>query len=246
MAKSLDERLTHLEDRLDAIHELLTRLLEAQLAAVEPVREVPQPKRGKRLADESTIRMKPVEINELMSRIARERDPLDIQYDIVLNWANGSRGEDLSEFNLSGRNLRNVDLKDANLIRANLSKADLSGGKLQRANLTDADISRAQMGRTDFSKAILEQADLTFAHLSHAKLDGANLRYASLTRANLSGTNLSNADLSGAQLNRADLTRANLQNAAVTYKQLAAAGTLDSAIMPDGRIFDGNYEPWKT
>lgn len=237
---SLDERLTRLEDRLDAIHELLTKLVEGQVHASGE-----QTDNGAAIDGEPTVEINAAELNELMSRIQRERDPLDIQYDIVLAWGKNPRKEKLSEFNLAGRNLRNVDLKGAVLNNSNFSKADLTGGKLIRTDLSDADLSRAQLGRVDFSKANMERADLTFAHIAYAKLEGANLRYASLTRANLSGANISKVDFSGAQINRADMTRANLQDALVTYRQLATVGALDSAIMPDGRIFDGDYEPYK-
>ncbi len=234
---SLDERLTRLEKRLDAIHELLTKLVEARIGAASSP--------DANLEGEPTIEIDAAQLNELMTRISRDRDPLDIQYDIVLAWSKNPHKEKLSEFDLSGRNLRNVDLKDAVLNNSNFSKADLTGAKMIRANLHEADLSRAQLGRVDFSKANLERADLTFAHITYAKLESANLRYASLTRANLSGANVGKADFSGAQINRADMTRANLKGALVTYRQLATVGALDSAIMPDGRIFDGDYEPYK-
>ena len=79
-----------------------------------------------------------------------------------------------------------------------------------------------------------------------AKLEGANLRYALLTRANLTGANLSKVEFGGAQLNKVNLTRANLKDAHITYRQLASVSTLDGATMPDGRLFDGNLEPYVT
>ncbi len=94
-------------------------------------------------------------------------------------------------------------------------------------------------------QANLTQADLTFANLSYAKLEGTKLRYALLTRTNLTGANLGGADLGGAQLNKANLTRANLKDAAVNHRQLASASSLDGATMPDGRVYDGDPEPYK-
>ena len=82
---------------------------------------------------------------------------------------------DLSEANLSGANLRVVDLSDANLRGADLSEADLSGANLSGVNLRGAD------------------------------LNGADLREADLSGADLNGTNLRGADLSGADLRGADL-----------------------------------------
>jgi hypothetical protein len=235
----LDDRLTHIEERLDEIQALIARLLElageerlvgvAGVAAVEVQPEAPP-------VVEQPFPEPPAPVEE---------DPLEIQYQLALGWAEGSRADDLTEFDLSGRNLRNVDLKDAQLTRADLSRADLTGAKLSRAQLSGADLSKAQLVRADLSRATLEEADLTFANLNYAKLERASLRHALLTRANLSGANLSDIDFGGAQLNRANLTRANLKGAHIHHRQLASASSLDGATMPDGRLFDGDPEPYK-
>jgi hypothetical protein len=229
----LDDRLTRIEEQLDAIQALLAQLLETaqegSLAGVDV-----QPEELKEV--EPPVEEAPVLIDD---------DPLEIQYQLALGWAEGNRADDLTEFDLAGRNLRNVDLKDAQLTRADLSRADLTGAKLSRAQLSGADLSRAQLVRADLSRAVLEEADLTFANLNYAKLERATLRHALLTRANLSGANLSEIDFGGAQLNRANLTRANLKGAHLHYRQLASASSLDGATMPDGRLYDGDPEPYK-
>jgi hypothetical protein len=228
----LEDRLSGIERRLDEIQALLVHLINLQTGDTAP--------------DPDELEVSPADVQRLIDEhsIDVEYDPLEIQYEMAKNWAASGREDDLTEFDLSGRNLRGVDLKDATLTRAVLAKADLTGAKLQRANLTDTDISRARLDRADLSKATLEEADLTFAHMTYCKLDSASLRYALLTRANLVGANLANTDLGGAQLSRAILTRANLKGAQVTYRQLAAVSALDGATMPDGRLFDGDYHPY--
>lgn len=71
---------------------------------------------------------------------------------------------------LEVRNLREADLKHANLSNADLREADLRFANLQGANLRGADLSHAN----------LWGANMRFANLSHAFLNNANLRGANL------------------------------------------------------------------
>lgn len=86
-----------------------------------------------------------------------------------------------------GCNLKEVDLRKANLIGANLKGADLRGADLSRANLR---------------RANLEGADLSGATLLSANLPGANLRDADLTGADFTGSNLIQADFTGATVEK--------------------------------------------
>jgi hypothetical protein len=69
-------------------------------------------------------------------------------------------------WNLTGTDLKNATLKDANFFRANLERADLSGADLTRcifsqAVLTAANLSGANISRAFFDKAVTFGADLT-------------------------------------------------------------------------------------
>ena len=77
-------------------------------------------------------------------------------------------------------NLRDANLRGANLIGANLRDANLRGANLIGANLRDA--------------------NLAWANLIDANLIGANLAWANLRGANLRGANLAWANLRGASL----------------------------------------------
>ncbi len=247
----LDERLTHIEQRLDDIHRLLLRLLAHQ-SGTGTTLDPSMPASDQPMSQGETD----AEIARLLSElglaegasaavVSVDDDPQVIQYNVALNWAKQGRADDLSDFDLSGRNLRNVDLKDARLARANLSKSDLTTARMARADLSAADLSRGQLARADLTRATLTDANLSYTSLTYAKLEGAMLRHTDLTRANLTGANLTGADLGGANFTRANLARANLKNAAVTARQLAMASSLDGATMPDGRLFDGSTEPFK-
>ena len=207
----LEQRLTRLEQRIEAIYEMLGKLLQLQQAGQHPEAAAP-PALPEDVAEGYRTGLPAVETvaageGEAPPAAAELVDPLEIQYQLALNWAAEGRmknpPEDMAEFDLAGRNLRNVDLRDAPLERANLARADLTGARLVKANLSGADLSRAQLSRADLSRATLNHADLTFAYLAY------------------------------------------LRDAQVHRRQLAAASSLDGATMPDGRLYDGDPEPWK-
>ncbi|EGP8065194.1 pentapeptide repeat-containing protein [Salmonella enterica] len=88
-----------------------------------------------------------------------------------------------------------ADLRDADLRGANLCDADLRGANLCDANLRGANLRGAN----------LRDANLRGANLRDANLRGANLRGADLRGANLCDANLRGADLCGANLRDANL-----------------------------------------
>ncbi len=115
-------------------------------------------------------------------------------------------------------NLRNADLRGADLLYANLSGADLRG-----ANLSGADLRGANLRYACLSCANLRNADLRGADLLYANLSGADLSYANLSCANLRNADFSGADLRGADLRGADFSGANLRYADLLYANLSGA-----------------------
>ncbi len=69
----------------------------------------------------------------------------------------------LVKIDLSGADLTNSNLFDANLTGVNLRKADLSRSDLTAANLTQADLSNANLLGADLTDATLERITLTGA-----------------------------------------------------------------------------------
>ncbi len=110
----------------------------------------------------------------------------------------------------SGADLRDADLRGADLCGANLRDADLRGADLCGANLCGADLRGADLRGADLRDANLCGANLRGADLRRANLRGANLRGADLRRANLCGADLRDADLRDANLRGADLCDADL------------------------------------
>jgi uncharacterized protein YjbI with pentapeptide repeats len=92
---------------------------------------------------------------------------------------------------LSSTNLRSAGCLDiTDLSGANLREVDLSGTYMFGISLTNANLFGANLADADLSRVDLEGANLTNANLSRADLEGANLRMACLIGANLSHANL--------------------------------------------------------
>jgi Pentapeptide repeats (8 copies) len=102
---------------------------------------------------------------------------------------------DLTEADLRGTDLTEIDLHEALLVRA-----DLSGSKLRHANLADANLHEALLVRADLSGSLLERADLSGSRLERADLSETDLNSANLDKTNLTGAVLLNADLRGASI----------------------------------------------
>ena len=155
-------------------------------------------------------------------------------------------GADLSDAKLSNANLEKANLSDAKLSNANLEKANLSDANLSRANLrfanlSDANLVCSNLRRADLSGADLSGAELINADLSEAQLGNANLFGADLCDANLFETNLCDANLSKANLGDADLNCALLRRADLSGASLFCAN-LNHAYLRDAILAGTNFE----
>jgi uncharacterized protein YjbI with pentapeptide repeats len=109
------------------------------------------------------------------------------------------------QLDVSGQNIREINLMNCNLQGANLSQAsicaaNLCGTNLSKANLHGADLRETYLCWADLRGANLGEADLREADLSWANLREADLRGVNLDRATLYGSSLSRADVRGADL----------------------------------------------
>ncbi len=83
------------------------------------------------------------------------------------------RGINLMNCNLWGANLSQASACEANLCGTNLSKADLHGADLRGTYLCWADLRGANLGEAD-----LREVDLSWANLCEADVRGADLSWA--------------------------------------------------------------------
>jgi uncharacterized protein YjbI with pentapeptide repeats len=111
------------------------------------------------------------------------------------------------------RDLKGINLRDANLVNVVIRKADLHGADLRHASLSGADLRGTDLSHADLSESFIHHADLSEVNLSHANLKNAILWE----------TNLSHADLSGADLTHSNLARAILIGTKVDRAKLSGS-----------------------
>ena len=177
-------------------------------------------------------------IHQHQNLLVFDESLLRLQYDLSSDaeekfgqWFMGHGvGLDLRDRNLRyaqlGRaDLRKTQLFDADLFEANLYQSNLKGVNLEYANLQGADLRKAELQGADLEDANLQGADLRWAELQGAGLKDANLQGADLEDANLQGAYLENAKLQGA-----DLDDANLQGADLQVANLQGVGLEDAEL----------------
>jgi len=143
-------------------------------------------------------------------------------------------GVDLREIDLSGSYLYLVKFEHANLSNAVIRKAqvfdgewpsvDLNHADLRRTwfrdvNMTNANLYMSKLNRTRFMSCRLESADFGRAKLRKAWLVGSNLTNAKLGKAHFDQTWLSGSNLSGVNFNDVDLQNSIVYDIALTKKQ---------------------------
>ncbi len=149
-------------------------------------------------------------------------------------------GCDLSGIDLSNKKLINADLQAANLIGANLTGTNFANANLGGANLTGSNVTN-----TNFTGATLQAAslvnvnfvntNLTRTDLSYGNLVNTKFRSAILTNTDLSAANLALADFSGANLSSINFTDANLADAkGVTSPRTSDPNSPSNPTIPQG------------
>jgi hypothetical protein len=150
---------------------------------------------------------------------------------------------DLREANLRGADLIEADLREANLDRAFLIGAALTNANLDRASLEETDLwdaflYEATLHEANLERAYLVGADLHGADLTGARLEEANLNHADLTEATLTGANLRCAQLKGSQLWGAKLDNALLSDTVFADTVLTRVEGLETCCHEGPSIID--------
>lgn len=147
-------------------------------------------------------------------------------------------GRPLSDLDLRGARLEQIQLANARLFGLDLSRADLRGADLTGADLTgarlcDARLDGARLDGANLSNAIVDnttfgaasmrsvmadelqgvEASFDEAVLERSRFRRARLVGATLERVRAAGMDLAEADLTGAQLNGGSFERANMRGA---------------------------------
>ena len=210
-----------------AVEQLSSKVMAVRILAIVSLRKIALGADMKMCGD----------IIEVLCAYAREKNKSPMQEDtrkavIVLGHIKKNMKwdihMDLSKINLSGANLKYVNLPGVDLQDADLSGADLRVANLSGANLRDANLSRANLSSADLSGATLLDVNLSDADLQVANLSGANLLRANLLEVSLWDANLQRANLSGADLSSADLSSADLRSSHLSGANLQRAHLLDA------------------
>jgi len=173
--------------------------------------------------------------------------PTDIQAALtVIGRRNANQDPENKRLNLRNAQIRGADLSNANLQRADLRNCDLSGACLQatdlyRANLDGATISQSNLYQVNLQQASLKGANLAGSIINKGLLYGANLRDANLCGASLRAANLIGANLYKANLMGANLKAANLAGAKLFLANLQSA-KLDKAKMYETGLIGANLQ----
>ncbi|MEM9784070.1 MAG: pentapeptide repeat-containing protein [Pseudomonadota bacterium] len=148
------------------------------------------------------------------------------------------RNRDIRRADLSGAFLPAVDLRGAQIQGANLNAAELQQARLRGAQMQEAYLVAAQMQGADLRSAQMQGANLIAAQMQGADLggaqtqgaflvlaemQGANLRLAKMQGADLGGAKMQGADLGGAKMQGADLIAAQMQGADLTEAEMQGA-----------------------
>lgn len=89
-----------------------------------------------------------------------------------------------------------ANISGANMREANMSEADMSGANMRRADMIGANMREANMRR----------ADMHGADMSYANMCDANMNWADMCRANISNADMRDADISGANIDYVTFT----------------------------------------
>src|SRR5262252_3798850 len=143
------------------------------------------------------------------------------------------RQTDLRRANLPSAHLEGASFGGAHLERANLGGAHLEGAALGGAHLEGANLFAAHLEGAYLPSAHLERASLGEAHLERANLGGAHLERANLGEAHLEGAHLFGAHLEGADLRGAHLEGADLGGAYLDGADLRGAHLEAAADAPE-------------
>jgi len=185
------------------------------------------------------------ELEEELSRSNNEADKLPVEPEepkidlkqVVKdheNWLLTS-GKEGAKANFVNEKLSGADLQDVVLTNANMKHVDLGDALLKNASFEWADLRQAYLSGADMSGACLHGAKLRHADLSLSRLEEADLRAADLAGANLKGARLDDADFTGANLLGANFEATDMKKAqGISQGQFDKALANEDTICPPG------------
>jgi len=108
---------------------------------------------------------------------------------------------DLAQFDLQAANFEKCTLSNANLTKAKCSKANFKNANLEKAQCKEIDAAGADFTGANMRNCSAENANFKDANFDSADLNGAILKEACLEGADFSGTQIGSSMLNGATFN---------------------------------------------
>jgi uncharacterized protein YjbI with pentapeptide repeats len=146
----------------------------------------------------------------------------------------------LPALNLTGRDLRGANARQASLVGANLQAARMDGAEFWDANLEASNLSEAALVGARLAGARLEGADLSGVDARGAVFTGAQMQGAQFFRADLRGGVLAWTKLNRAGFSEAKLERASFTNAVLTGSYFPRA-SLVGADLSNAQVIDADF-----
>jgi hypothetical protein len=148
------------------------------------------------------------------------------------NWRqqNPSQLVDLSQADLQGRDLVQINLSNAQLSGARLNAAVLAQADLHHADLSRANLSGADLTNVDLRRAVLTTASMFRVDLTAARLDSANLVGSFLIMASLEMASLQDADLAACYLMNVNFAKANLTRTVFSGARMESTVFADTSL----------------
>jgi Pentapeptide repeats (8 copies) len=234
--------------RRSDFYDLVLKPAKANLRA-EIVTEKPKDWQGKKIA-ETEFRLRWCRENtefrcdnpfDPMKRKFESQAERDFQAAWQERWA-----AQLNAF--SKPDLRDKDLRRANLISAKLEGVQLAGARLEGAVLAFAEMEGASLSYAQLQGAELGAAGLEGADLSNAKLENAELTFSRLEGANLASAQLFGKkdvllDLISSRLAGANLTAAALRNARISTENVLGSKSFILSFGDASVLLPENFPP---
>jgi len=119
---------------------------------------------------------------------------------------------DLSNCNLTNRDLSNTDFSFANL-----TNADLSNSKLENSKIWNADFTNSKLENTNMKNVDIFSSNFSNSNLKNSQLINAKIRQSDFSNANLFNSNFSKSSLATTIFNNSNMSKVDLRNSEINY-----------------------------
>lgn len=144
----------------------------------------------------------------------------------------------ITEMDLEGCHLKNIDLQSISLRRSKLFSADLGGADIRKVDLSECNLKGAYFGDSDCRGTSFRNSSLHRTRCRRSNMIAACFAEAQLEKTEFFDTNLQNADFRGAKLEGCKFKGANLRQANFKGATIIGVQQFLDSVAPHLAIFD--------